>query len=506
MGSFCISTGKLQEACQPLKPGEDRAAAALAQAFAENSPRLSPRRGTLRSLLIHGSVIALWLLLFAQAFLQTGVGFWSTGIAYTLYDTLLLAFVGWQALPLLRHPLMNTATPQEKRANADIRIAAIVAAYNEARILPATLHALLAQENAPDMIVIADDGSTDDTALILAQQFGLTAPALGELSAPGARHANLRWLRLPHQGKARTLNAALLKIEADVVLTVDADTLLDPDATTAMRHAFATTPSLVAAGGILTPVTGNTAGNRLFQGFQNYEYMRNFISRFAWMRLHSLLLISGAFACFRRNALLKVGGFDPDCLVEDYELVHRLQRHARDSKLDWQVQVIGTAHARTDAPGTTRDFLKQRRRWFAGFLQTQYWNRDMTGNPGYGWLGTAMLPVKAIDTLQPVYGITAFLLLVQLCLTHRLGILLPVLGIIAAKTLVDLLFHLWSIRLYRRWTGLTTTTHAGHAVLAALAEPFSFQLLRHSGALLGWFQFLTRRQSWGVQQRSSPGT
>jgi cellulose synthase/poly-beta-1,6-N-acetylglucosamine synthase-like glycosyltransferase len=502
MGSFCISTGKLQEDCRPADAAENRAALALAQAFARNSPRLSPHRGTLRSLLIHGSVIALWLLLFAQVFLQTGVGFWSTGIAYTLYDTLLLVFVGWQALPLLqRRPVGNAQKP----AAAKMRFAALVAAYNEARILPATLQALLTQQHAPDMIVIADDGSSDDTALLLTQQFGLQQPALGELSLASTQHANLYWLRLPHQGKARTLNAALLKINADVVLTVDADTLLAPDATAAMRDAFATTPGLVAAGGILTPVTGKSVGNRLFQGFQNYEYMRNFISRFAWMRLHSLLLISGAFACFRRDALLTVGGFDPDCLVEDYELVHRLQRHARDKKLDWQVQVIGSAHARTDAPGTTADFLKQRRRWFAGFLQTQYWNRDMTGNPRYGWLGTAMLPVKAIDTLQPVYGITAFLLLLQLCLTHRLGILIPVLGIIAAKTLLDLLFHLWSIRLYRRWTGLSTTTHAGHAVLAALAEPFSFQLLRHGGALLGWFQFLTRRQSWGVQRRSSPG-
>lgn len=501
MGSFCISTGKLQEDCRPASPDEDRAALALAQAFAQSSPRLSPRRGTLRSLLIHGSVMALWLLLFAQVFLQTGVGFWSTGIAYTLYDTLLLVFVGWQALPLLQQrPAADTV---KAVATEKLRFAAIVAAYNEAAILPATLRALLAQENAPDMIVIADDGSTDGTAQLLTQQFGLPSPAIGELSSASTQHPNLYWLRLPHQGKARTLNAALLKTHADVVLTVDADTLLATDATAAMRHAFATTPGLVAAGGILTPVTGHSTGNRLFQGFQNYEYMRNFISRFAWMRLHSLLLISGAFACFRRDALLTVGGFDPDCLVEDYELVHRLQRHAHDKKLDWQVQVIGSAHARTDAPGTTADFLKQRRRWFAGFLQTQFWNRDMTGNPRYGWLGTAMLPVKAIDTLQPVYGITAFLLLVQLCVTHRLGILIPVLGIIAAKTLTDLLFHLWSIRLYRRWTGLTTTTHAGHAVLAALAEPFSFQLLRHSGALLGWLQFLTRRQSWGVQQRSS---
>ena len=40
----------------------------------------------------------------------------------------------------------------------------IVAAYNEATVLPATLAALLGQDDPPDEIVIADDGSTDGTA------------------------------------------------------------------------------------------------------------------------------------------------------------------------------------------------------------------------------------------------------------------------------------------------------------------------------------------------------
>jgi cellulose synthase/poly-beta-1,6-N-acetylglucosamine synthase-like glycosyltransferase len=108
--------------------------------------------------------------------------------------------------------------------------------------------------------------------------------------------------------------------------------------------------------------------------------MRNFIARFAWMRADSLLLISGAFASFKRDALVDVGGFDPQCLVEDYELIHRLRRYSVDHGLGWDVRVVGDARARTDAPDNLGSFLRQRRRWFAGFLQTQYWNRDMTGN------------------------------------------------------------------------------------------------------------------------------
>jgi cellulose synthase/poly-beta-1,6-N-acetylglucosamine synthase-like glycosyltransferase len=351
-------------------------------------------------------------------------------------------------------------------------------------------------------VVIGDDGSSDDTAAVLAAQFGLPMPALGELSAPVARYPSLRWLRLPHGGKAAALNAALLAVDTDVVITMDADTLPAPDAVAAIRQAFAETPELVVAGGVVTPVCGNTLRNRIFQWFQTYEYLRNFIARYAWMRVESLLLISGAFAAFRRDAVLTVGGFDPDCLVEDYELIHRLQRHGRDHGLHWRVRVIGSAVAATDAPGTIRDFLRQRRRWFGGFLQTQYWNRDMTGNPRYGWLGLVMLPVKAVDTVEPIYGLTAFVLLIVLAATGRVTVLIPVGAIVIGKLGLDLLAYLWTIRLYRRWTGLTAGTNFASGLLAAALDPFSFTPLRHAGAVLGWWQFLSGRQTWVPQHRT----
>src|SRR6185437_2200326 len=211
-------------------------------------------------------------------------------------------------------------------------------------------------------------------------------------------------------------------------------------------------------------------------------YMRNFIARFAWMRANSLLLISGAFASFRRDALLAVGGFDPQCLVEDYELIHRLRRYSVDHGLDWDVRVVGDAHAHTDAPDNLGSFLRQRRRGFAGFLQTQYWNRDMTGNPRYGVLGMLMLPVKAIDTMQPIYGLTAFALLLGFLFGGHGAIVVSIFSVIGLKTAIDLAFYLWSIHLYRRWTGERSGNSLVMAMLAALAEPFSFQLLRQVSA------------------------
>jgi cellulose synthase/poly-beta-1,6-N-acetylglucosamine synthase-like glycosyltransferase len=467
----------------------------LDRARALASPRISPVPTPLISILIHGGVMALWVVLFARAFFLHGVTAWSAGIAYVIYDTLLLIFVAWKSLSLMR-PLPPVAT---SRPAPTLGVA--VAAHNEAAVLSITLDALLSQTRVPTQIVIADDGSTDGTAALLAERYGLVDPGEGRLSEPSPTSSALRWLRMPHGGKARALNAAIVLMTTETVMTVDADTLLDPEACAAMSHAFAVLPNLVVAAGLLSPVCSRTASGRFFQWFQTYEYMRNFISRYAWMRAHSLLLVSGAFACFRRDAMVAVGGFDPDCLVEDYELIHRLRRYAIDRGLDWDVRVIGGARARTDAPSTLPSFLRQRRRWFAGFLQTQYWYRSMIGNRRYGLLGTLMLPVKAFDTVQPLYGLTAFFLLLAFLFGGHFAIVLPVLVIILGKIAIDLAFQAWSVHLYRRWSGDSTTSSFAMALLASILEPFSFQLLRHGGAALGWLYFLLGRSDWGTQHR-----
>jgi cellulose synthase/poly-beta-1,6-N-acetylglucosamine synthase-like glycosyltransferase len=463
-------------------------------AFAAASPRRSRPVTPIRSLLIHSAVLLVWLLALANAFLLKGVLAWTSGLLYVGYDTALLLFVTIQTAVLLRP--RAPACPGGARP----RLGIVVAAYNEAAALPATLDALLSQSEPAETIILADDGSDDATSALLQTRYGLGIPTPGRLSGPSSDFPTLFWLRLPHRGKATALNAALSALDTEVVVTVDADTLLAPTALAALRDAFAADARLVAATGIIVPICAPGTAGRVFQWFQTYEYMRNFLSRFAWMRLDALLLISGAFAGFRRDAIATVGGFDSDCLVEDYELIHRLRRYAGRHGLDWRTGVVGAATARSDAPANIGGFLRQRRRWFGGFLQTQSWYRDMVGDPRYGALGLVMLPVKAIDALQPLYGLTAFGLLIWYLLRGDVRILAPVLAVMAGKIGIDLVFHLWSVRLYRGWIGPGSGARYDAAFLAALIEPFSFQILRHLGAAWGWVNFLSGRRSWGVQR------
>ena len=234
--------------------------ARLGEVLAAQSPRRSPPPTPWASTAIHGAVIGLWAVLLAAPFGLHGVWVWggggggSAGLVYVTYDTLLLVFTFWQTLPLV-----SRARPAVAGADR-VSLAVIVAARDEALVLPVTLEALLAQTDPPDRILIADDGSTDATPEVLACLYGLTAPALGGMATG---HPRIHWLRLGGGGKARAMNAALSRIDEDVVLTVDADTLLQPDAVAAVRRAFAVEAKLVATTG---GAESGMCANRLWTG------------------------------------------------------------------------------------------------------------------------------------------------------------------------------------------------------------------------------------------------
>jgi cellulose synthase/poly-beta-1,6-N-acetylglucosamine synthase-like glycosyltransferase len=466
----------------------------LSANFKAASPRETPRAVPFMSNLFSVVLIAIWIALTLRAGWLDSVFAWSVGVVYVGYDIVLHLLVTWQTWPLRRGQTVRVLPASRPT------LGVVIAAYNEAAHLPATLQRILVQSVAADRIVIADDGSNDDTARVLYEHYGLTE------TGPGTLYPMMRWLRLTRRGKAQALNAALDVIDTDIVVTLDADTFLDPGALEAIRNAFAADDRLVAAGGILVPFCDQSSMGRVLEFFQTYEYVRNIMARFAWVRMRSLLLISGAFAAFRTDALREVGGFDPSCLVEDYELTHRLHRYSHDHQRGWRLGMVSDAFARTEAPSSLKPFLRQRRRWFAGFLQTQYWNRDMTLNGRYGWVGTRMLLIKALDTLQPIYGLTAFVVFVALLLLGRTEAAYAVGSIIAFKMVVDFISTASNMALYRRVTGDRTRGSYAGALIAVLLEPFSFQVLRHLGAAWGWVAFLRGSNGWGISARSATET
>jgi dolichyl-phosphate beta-glucosyltransferase len=91
-------------------------------------------------------------------------------------------------------------------------LSVVVPAYNEERRLPATLQQIIAyldQQPYRAEIIVADDGSTDNTAALVEQW--------------AAKHSNLRILRLDHRGKGFAVRAGALAAQGRYVLLCDAD-------------------------------------------------------------------------------------------------------------------------------------------------------------------------------------------------------------------------------------------------------------------------------------------
>ncbi len=438
-------------------------------------------------------VLCCWLLSLVGGWVFNDLLAWLAGLLYVTYDTWLLAFVAWRTRGL------RAASPHTNETPIRPTLGVLISARNEELMLPTCLRTLLSQTDVPDEIFIVDDGSTDNTRAVLQREFGLVE----QTDADGTLHSRGQRIEVFHRantGKARALNDGLQRMRADVVVTIDADTWLQPQALGALRQAFAQDPLLVAGCGVLRPRCAPGWQGRVFEWFQTFEYLRAFLSRVAWMQSNALLLVSGAFAGYRRSALLAVGGYHGTSRVEDYELIHRMHRHSHDHALGWRVEVVSGARAETDAPASVPNFLRQRRRWFAGFLETQLANHDMVGNRNYGTVGRLMLPIKTVDTLQPVFGLTAFFFLVYFLVTQQ-PVFFLVLLVIAIKLGIDVLFHIWSVYLYHRWLGQRVPPATWLlAVAAAFAEPFSFQLLRHLGAVSGWGVFLTKQTDWMPQR------
>ncbi len=419
-------------------------------------------------------ILAALAAVLVAAFYGQGASAWAIGFVYVAYDC---------ALQLLLLLLAYRAVNQVPASGGgpEPTLAIIVPCRNEALVLPACVLALRAQLGAADQLLVVDDGSTDGTAAWCQAQ-------------------GIAVLSKANSGKADSLNQAIALVTHDVVVTIDADTVVRPGALAAVRQAFRD-PRLVAAGGLLEVTTRPAFFGRWLGWQQQAEYLRSFLWRAAWEHLNSLLLISGAFAAYRRAALVTVGGFVTTSLVEDYELTHRLHRAAIDGGLDWRLGMIPGAQAVTDAPATLRLFLAQRTRWFSGFITVHFANRDLVGAPRAKALGLIMLPIKTMDLLLPIYG---FLALAVLLAFLSFGFAVPriILWVLAAKVLFDVGVAAAAVLLMRRWAGWSAGQGPGllSVLAASVCEAFVYQAWRQLAALLGWIGFLRRRTTWTPQR------
>ena len=230
-------------------------------------------------------------------------------------------------------------------------VSVIVPAYNEELTIVESVRALLVLDYAAREIIVVNDGSSDGTLAVLHDAFQLV-PAPAAFAQP-LKTAAVRGMyrstsepalvvvdKVNGGSKSDAVNAGFNAASGTLVLSIDADTLLEPDALSRAVIPFLEDPSTVAVGGNIAISNGCRIENGRITAvalprswlarFQIVEYMRAFLLfRLACAAANGVVLISGAFGLFRREAVIAVGGYDRAAIGEDMDLTVRLQRHFR---------------------------------------------------------------------------------------------------------------------------------------------------------------------------------
>lgn len=442
-----------------------------------------------------------------------------------IYTALLV--IGWRAVDeyVRRRPLRDY--DHVARSPLSMPVTILVPAYNEGPVIAEAVGALLRSQYVELEVMVVNDGSTDDTLERVVEAFGMVpvdrVPRARLETEPVrqvyASTVDPRVVLVDKQngGKADALNAGLLHARFPLVCAIDGDTLLDPGALARLVWEFQSDPDTVAVGGIVRIVNGSDVrGGRLLDvrtprslvvNFQILEYLRAFLGgRIAWSRLGMLLIISGAFGLFRRDALVDVGGWDRTTVGEDAELVLRLHRRRKEEGRSCRVTFFPDPICWTEAPASLRVLCRQRDRWQRGLIEMVVRHRAMVGRRTYGGVGTVALPYFVVfELLGPtieLVGLVAYLTGIALgVFSGWYAALFALLGITYGLVLSfgTLLMEERAFRRYPSWRDLR------RLMAVAVLENLGWRQLMLLVRVRSWWTLWRGGHSWGEMTRAGFG-
>jgi cellulose synthase/poly-beta-1,6-N-acetylglucosamine synthase-like glycosyltransferase len=323
-------------------------------------------------------------------------------------------------------------------------ITIIAPAHNEERSIRVAVRNLLDLDYPQLEVIVVNDGSEDRTLEEMREEFRLRP--VRAVYIPEAKSAPVRGLyrsevnasllvvdKEPGGSKADAVNAGLNAATSPYVCIVDADSVLERDALLRIMVPIMADPKrVVAVGGIIRVLNGSEIEGgylkrvrlprKSIEVIQVIEYLRAFlIGREAWGQGNMLTIISGAFGVFRTDLVRAVGGYRPQAIGEDFDLVTRLHRHLLEKGVDYRIHFVPDPMCWTEVPSDLKSLGRQRARWQKGLLDVLRPNRDMLFRPRYGRIGCLALPyLWLFELFAPIIEIVGIMTIV---LAACLGVL-----------------------------------------------------------------------------------
>ena len=402
-------------------------------------------------------------------------------------------------------------------------VSVLAPAYNEEVTVVGSVRSLLNLHYSRLEVVVINDGSKDKTIEVLVKEFDLVP--VEPTYAKSIETAEIRGLyRCPHYpnlvvvdkangGKADALNMGLQIASGELICAMDADTLVEADALTKMVRPFLKDGNVVCAGGTLRVLnacevrSGRVSVVRTprqpVEGFQAVEYVRAFLfGRLGLNRMGGNLIISGAFGLFRRDAVVRAGGYAHDSVGEDMELVVRLRRLGVENNGPSQAVFIPDPVAWTEVPSTMGILTRQRDRWQRGLSDVLWRHRGMALRPRFGGMGFFVYPYYVlIELLSPLVEATGLVLLVWELGWGDLNTPFMILFFLCAYgygALLSLFAMMLDEVIFGRYSGVKERVLL---MVWALLENVGYRQWLVWARLKGLIKFFTGDTSWGKMER-----
>ena len=181
-------------------------------------------------------------------------------------------------------------------------VTVVIPAYNHGHFVAEAIQSVLDQDYGPVETIVVDDGSTDDTAAVVAR-----FPAVG-------------YQRQENRGLAAARNAGLARARGELILFLDADDRLLPGAVSAGAAILTANPALGFTAGYSRYITREGHAQPTLQPARSTgdAYL-------ALLRRNSIR--NPAMVMFRREILQRCGSFASGVdACADYELYLRITR------------------------------------------------------------------------------------------------------------------------------------------------------------------------------------
>jgi 1,2-diacylglycerol 3-beta-glucosyltransferase len=269
-------------------------------------------------------------------------------IALSLVYVAYLALRGYQAMRDAHHaPLVEGSRPW---------VTLIVAARNEEPVIGATIASLVGQDYEEGWdprfdIVVVDEGSTDQSGA-LARQAATMHPDRLEVVR-----------REPGDGpsmKAAALSFAHTLARGEVIGVLDADASVAPDFVARVMRAWQADPIAAA---IQAQRRAHNRDDGWLAAAQDEELLMDMASQCGRLATDGSAELRGNGMFVRRDALERLGGWNPTALTEDLELSTRLVAAGERVALAPQVEVG------EEAVITLQGLWRQRLRWAEGSIR-----------------------------------------------------------------------------------------------------------------------------------------